>query len=109
MPESNICKPSAAAPRFCRWATRIFPFFVRSRGGENPVYILSEPDLLNNHGLAHESAARSAVAIVAALRKGNGPVMLDVTLNGLGRTSSPLKMLSSRPSAAPPSAPFWRR
>jgi hypothetical protein len=70
---------------------------LRVRGGANPVYVLSEPDLLNNHGLGNESAARSAAAIIAALRQGKGPVMLDVTLNGLGRTNSPLKMLFEPP------------
>lgn len=70
---------------------------LRIRGGENPVYVLSEPDLFNNHGLSNESAARSAIAIIAALRRDNGPVMLDVTLNGLGRTSSPLRMLFEPP------------
>lgn len=70
---------------------------LRVRGGGNPIYVLSEPDLFNNHGLSNQSVAQSAIAIVAALRKGNGPVMLDVTLNGLGRTSSPLKMLFEPP------------
>jgi hypothetical protein len=70
---------------------------VRVRGGANPVYVLSEPDLMNNHGLAHEGAARAALAMIAALRRGNGPVMLDVTLNGLGRSPSMLRALFEPP------------
>lgn len=70
---------------------------VRVRGGANPVYVLSEPDLMNNHGLAHEGVARAALAMIGALRRGNGPVMLDVTLNGLGRSPSMLKALFEPP------------
>jgi hypothetical protein len=70
---------------------------VRVRGAANPVYVLSEPDLMNNQGLANESVAHAALAIIGALRRGNGPVMLDVTLNGLGRSPSMLKALFEPP------------
>lgn len=57
------------------------------RAGQ-PVYILSEPDLMNNQGLADADTARAALAIIAALRQGQGPVRFDVTLNGMGRDPS---------------------
>jgi hypothetical protein len=50
------------------------------------IFILSDPDLMNNQGLASEARAAAALAIVKALRKGNGPVAFDVTLDGLGRS-----------------------
>ena len=61
------------------------PILGMIRRGGQPVYILSEPDLMNNQGLADANTARLAMAIVTALRQGNGPVRFDVTLNGLGR------------------------
>jgi hypothetical protein len=46
------------------------------------VYLLAEPDLLNNQGLASLDNARAGVAILQALQ-GEGGVLFDVTLNGL--------------------------
>ena len=42
-----------------------------------PVYILAEPDLFNNQGLANAGNARLALTVIAALRAGNGPVRFD--------------------------------
>jgi len=64
------------------------PILGLVRRAGQPVYILSEPDLMNNHGLADADTARAAVAIVASLRRGDGPVRFDVTLNGMGRDPS---------------------
>ena len=61
------------------------------------VYILSDPDLLNNRGLADPANAAAAIAIVQALRAGNGPVAMDVTLNGLGKSPSLLRAAFAPP------------
>jgi hypothetical protein len=61
------------------------PILGMVRHGGQPIYILSEPDLMNNQGLAGADTARAAVAIIARLRRGEGPVRFDVTLNGMGR------------------------
>ena len=58
-----------------------------------PLYVLADPDLLNNQGLADPARARAALALIRALRRGNGPVRMDVTLNGLARTESFLRAL----------------
>lgn len=68
---------------------------VRHTG--QPVYILSEPDLMNNHGLGDADTARIALAIIAGLRQGQGPVWFDVTLNGMGRDPSLLHALFEPP------------
>jgi hypothetical protein len=68
---------------------------VRTHG--QPVYILSEPDLMNNQGLADENTAHNAVAIIARLRQGSGPVRFDVTLNGMGRDPTPLHAVFEPP------------
>jgi len=70
---------------------------VQVRGGDKPVYVLSEPDLMNNHGLAERSTARLALAIIASLRQGKGPVRMDVTMSGMGRTPNLLKALFEPP------------
>ena len=66
-------------------ASRYGPLLAQARRTGAPVYILSDPDLMNNHGLSDETTALAAIAIIQALRRGNGPVFFDVTLDGLGR------------------------
>jgi hypothetical protein len=61
------------------------------------TYALTDPDLMNNKGLASLRACRTAVAIIDALRDGQGPVIFDVTLNGLGRSRSLLGLALSPP------------
>lgn len=48
------------------------------------VYLLADPDLLNNQGIANLDNARAGMAILHALR-GDGGVTFDVTLNGFAR------------------------
>lgn len=69
---------------------------MTSRKGQ-PVYILSDPDLMNDHGLSDPATARAALAIIARLRRGTGPVRFDVTLNGFGRDPSLLHALFQTP------------
>jgi hypothetical protein len=73
------------------------PVLVRVRAGDKPIYILTEPDLMNNHGLADESTAQAALAIVRSLRRGASAVRMDVTLNGMTREPSLLKALVEPP------------
>jgi hypothetical protein len=57
---------------------------------ERPLYVLAEPDLLNNHGLANEGAARNAAALLRRLNStGASTVNFDVTMNGLGLSKRP--------------------
>ena len=46
------------------------------------IYLLTEPDLLNNQGLASLDNARVGMTILGALQ-GEGGALFDVTLNGL--------------------------
>jgi len=73
------------------------PVLVQVRGGKKPIYILTEPDLMNNQGLADETRAETALAIVQSLRNGSGPVRMDVTLNGMSRAPSLFKALFEPP------------
>lgn len=83
--------------RYIARRTNGVPVLVRKPGGTSPVYVLSEPDLMNNHGLADQSTAIAALAIIRALRQGDGPVLMDVTLDGLGSTPSLLRALFEPP------------
>jgi hypothetical protein len=65
------------------------------------VYVLAEPDLLNNKGLASLPAAEAAVRLLA-VHGGRQPggVVLDVTLNGLGIGQSLLRTAFEPPFLA---------
>jgi hypothetical protein len=54
---------------------------------QRQLYVLSDPDLLNNQGLATLDAATAASQIFDQLRDGNVPVVFDLTLSGLGGDS----------------------
>ena len=61
------------------------------------TYALTDPDLMDNKGMASLQASRTAVAIIDSLRGGQGPVIFDVTLNGLERPRSLLGLALSPP------------
>ena len=55
---------------------------------DQQVFILSDPDLLNNHGLAQLANARGASLLINVLRAGDLPVVFDLTLAGFSRGRS---------------------
>lgn len=67
---------------------KIYPLIAASDGsallGEVPgkhIYILADPDLLNNYGLAHRQNAQAAIALLAALDPDNpGTIVFDTML-----------------------------
>ncbi|HUQ02665.1 MAG TPA: DUF4350 domain-containing protein [Kofleriaceae bacterium] len=54
---------------------------------ETDIYILSDPDLVNNAGLTRGNNARFAVRLLNSLR-GDGPVVFDETLHGFAEEPS---------------------
>jgi hypothetical protein len=68
---------------------------VRAPGSS--VGILTDPDLMNTHGLYDLSTARTAVALIGSLRQGDGPVVFDVSLDGLEHSPSLLKVAFEPP------------
>jgi len=60
------------------------------------TYVLTDPDLMNNHGLASLRNAQAAGAIIDQLRLG-GPVIFDVTVNGFVRSRSLLRLALGPP------------
>ncbi len=61
------------------------------------IYVLADPDLLDNHGLKSLDTARAAVSILDNVRGSDGPVVMDVTLHGLSRGRSILKLAFEPP------------
>lgn len=69
--------------------------------GSQAFYVLADPDLLSNHGLADRRQAAAALAMLDFLNStGAGSITFDVTLNGLGQTRSPLRLMFDPPFLA---------
>jgi hypothetical protein len=74
---------------------------VLGKFSDSNLYVLSEPDLINNHAMGDEGQARSALALLDDLNStGNDGILFDVTANGLGHSKSPLKLAFSAPFLA---------
>lgn len=63
----------------------------RKRDGRE-LYVLSDPDVLNNVGLRDPENAQFAVQLIDDLRDG-GPVVIDETMHGYARTPSLVRAL----------------
>ena len=58
------------------------------------IWVLSDPDVIANHGLAEPGNAALAVAIINGLRTSTGSVVFDETLHGfISEPASPLVLL----------------
>jgi hypothetical protein len=64
------------------------------------IYVLSDPDLLNNQGIADIANARAGIALLESLRHAEESVTFDVTLNGLERTRSIMRLALQPPLLA---------
>lgn len=74
---------------------------VLGQVGNRPLYVLADPDLINNHGMGDERQARAALSLLDFLNStGATSVLFDVTANGLGRSRSPLKLAFDPPFLA---------
>lgn len=63
------------------------------------LYVLADPDLINNLALANEDSAAAAVAMLVALNLG-GPFRFDLTLPGFGASPNLLKLAFEPPFLA---------
>ena len=72
-----------------------------ARLGEQPHYVVADPDLLNNHGLADPERAQAAVQMLGAMRpNADGPIRFDLTINGYGAGRSLLRSMLEPPFLA---------
>jgi hypothetical protein len=66
-----------------------------------PWFVLADPDLINNHGIADARRAEAALALLDFLNSTDAEaIYFDVTLNGLGSSKSPLKLMFDPPFLA---------
>lgn len=67
-----------------------------------PVYILADPDFLNNHGIKDKAAAAAALRLLDQLAADGeaSHVAFDMTLNGFGKQRSILRFLFEPPFLA---------
>jgi len=74
---------------------------VVGRLGPGPLYIVADPDLLSNIGIADPRQARAALALLDWLNSTDAEsINFDVTTNGLGRSRSPLRLAFDPPFLA---------
>ena len=69
--------------------------------GDGPLYVIADPDLLNNKGVADAHQAAAALALLDWMNSsGSREIDFDVTVNGLGHSRSPLKLAFEPPFLA---------
>lgn len=78
------------------------PVIVDASGGVvlgrlGKEWVLSDPDLLNTHGISDIATARAGLQIVQIARRGGGPVVFDVSLNGLRSERNLLQLILEPP------------
>jgi hypothetical protein len=62
------------------------------------LWVLTDPDAIANHGLSRDFNVAFSVALINALRRGDGSVVFDETVHGfLTRPSHPIKLLFEFP------------
>ncbi len=63
-----------------------------------PVVIVADADLMNNTGMGNEQVARHAYDLIAALQEQtDGPIIFDLTFNGLGSSDNLLTLAFKPP------------
>ncbi|CAN5144616.1 hypothetical protein BH10PSE4_BH10PSE4_06430 [soil metagenome] len=70
---------------------------ILARRMPTDTYFLADPDLLNTMGMKDIRTARSGLAILDSLRKPQGVIAFDVTLNGFARSRSVMKLAFEPP------------
>ncbi|QAY78585.1 hypothetical protein [Sphingosinicella sp. BN140058] len=66
--------------------------------GDSPLYVLAEPDLLNNQAMRDPVRAKAALTLLDELNATDADgVVFDLTLNGFARQPSALKLAFERP------------
>ena len=72
---------------------------IRSEN-DGEIYVLSDPDLLNNQGIAALKTAQAGFNILSSLRAHGDPIAFDVTLNGFLRSRSLMRLALEPPLLA---------
>ncbi|CDX61172.1 conserved hypothetical protein [Mesorhizobium plurifarium] len=103
----NIAGRMVAAPDELQWVADDHPLIAAGDGrailtelDNEPFYILTDPDFINNAGLKDEQTAAAALDMIAMIEPAKGAVMFDLTLHGIGQKYDLAKLLVEPPFLA---------
>ncbi|MDX8528692.1 DUF4350 domain-containing protein [Mesorhizobium sp. MSK_1335] len=103
----NIAGRMVAAPDELQWVADDHPLIAAGDGrailtelDNEPFYILTDPDFLNNAALGDEQKAAAALDMIAMLEPAKGAVMFDLMLHGIGGNYDLAKLLIEPPFLA---------
>lgn len=96
-----------AVPDELQWVADEHPLIAAGDGkavltelDDEPFYILTDPDLINNAALKDPQKAAAALDLIAMLEPAKGAVMFDLTVDGIGRNYDLAKLLVEPPFLA---------
>ncbi|MDX8496052.1 DUF4350 domain-containing protein [Mesorhizobium sp. VK22B] len=96
-----------AMPEELQWVADDHPLISAGDGkailtelDNEPFYILTDPDLINNAALKDPQKAAAALDMIAMLEPAKGAVMFDLTLHGVGQGIDLAKLLVEPPFLA---------
>ncbi|MDX8515839.1 DUF4350 domain-containing protein [Mesorhizobium captivum] len=96
-----------AMPEELQWVADDHPLISSDDGkailtelDNEPFYILTDPDLINNAALKDPQKAAAALDMIAMLEPAKGAVMFDLTLHGVGQNYDLAKLLVEPPFLA---------
>ncbi|RWL49241.1 MAG: DUF4350 domain-containing protein [Mesorhizobium sp.] len=96
-----------AVPDELQWVADDHPLIAAGNGkailtelDNEPFYILTDPDFINNAALGDEQKAAAALDMIAMLEPAKGAVMFDLTLHGIGQKYDLAKLLVEPPFLA---------
>lgn len=103
----DIAGRKVAAPDELQWVADDHPLIAAGDGrailtelDNEPFYILTDPDFINNSALGDEQKAAAALDMIAMLEPDKGAVMFDLTLHGVGQNYDLAKLLIEPPFLA---------
>ncbi|MEI9403359.1 DUF4350 domain-containing protein [Mesorhizobium argentiipisi] len=103
----NIAGRMVPAPDELQWVADEHPLIAAGDGkailtelDNEPFYILTDPDFINNFALKDEQTAIAALDLIAMLEPAKGAVMFDLTLHGIGQKYDLAKLLVEPPFLA---------
>lgn len=96
-----------AAPDELQWVADEDPLVAAGDGrailtelDDEPFYILTDPDFINNAALGDEQKAAAALDLIAMLQPRTGGVMFDLSLHGIGGNYDLAKLMVEPPFLA---------
>jgi hypothetical protein len=107
LPQINIAGRMVTAPDELQWVADDHPLIAAGDGrailtelDNEPFYILTDPDFINNFALNDERMAAAALDMIAMIEPAKGAVMFDLTLHGIGQNYDLAKLLIEPPFLA---------